>query len=585
MTTEYEYRDERGNVLYVKVRNDGKKFYFDRELDGLPNVPYRLPELIKAVKAGKKVAIVEGEKDADRMHSIGVPATTLRDGSNGKLPPGFKQHFKGATVAIVADRDVPGFKHARRLHAELEGVAAEVAIVAAHPEVRTEGADVSDHLDAGYGLADLTPVESPGITLQPMAAVQRTHVTWLWQEWVPLKSITILEGDPDKGKSTITLDIAARVSTGRDMPDGSPGSRGAVLIISGEDEVAATVKGRLEAAGADQERVYPLSKISEGTRPDGTRAERRVNLTDMEEIRKAAERVGARLIVVDPLTLFMPPGMDEYRDKEVRQAIDPLKILAEDLNAAVIVVRHMTKQSGGKAMYRGGGSIGLIGSARSGLLAAEHPEEADKYILARVKANLAKSKGKALVYSIETVGNDSRIKWEGHAAIAADDLTGGADNSAVSEAIQWLDEYLTLNGEMPLPQIKDAAWRHSKIPDWTLRRARRKLKITARRSSDFPSHMIWSLDADVHSVNDADHGVNNMEKNDVSQVTNPLLSVDHVVKINPVTTVHTGAPSADSANRQNTPPAHAREACYSCGQNPHVAGSAFCAGCKPQVIE
>ena len=77
--------------------------------------------------------------------------------------------------------------------------------------------------------------------------------------------------------------------------------------------------------------------------------------------------------------------MNSHRDQDVRRALAPLAKLAEDTGAAVLIVRHLNKSSGGNPLYRGG-SIGIIGAARSALLVASHPEDESRRVLATLKA-------------------------------------------------------------------------------------------------------------------------------------------------------------------------------------------------------
>src|SRR5262249_62197301 len=97
-----------------------------------------------------------------------------------------------------------------------------------------------------------------------LADVKETSVSWIWPGWIPRKKIPILDGDPGLGKSTLLLDIAARVSTGRAMPDGSPGEPGHVLLMSAEDSLEDTIKPRLLAAGADMGAVHHWNSVGEG---------------------------------------------------------------------------------------------------------------------------------------------------------------------------------------------------------------------------------------------------------------------------------------------------------------------------------
>src|SRR5690606_2492403 len=86
--------------------------------------------------------------------------------------------------------------------------------------------------------------------------IEHREIEWLWRDHIPLGALTILDGDPGLGKSSFTIDLAARVSTGRLMPDGSKGCTGPVLMIASEDDPSRVVVPRLEAARADTSKVH-----------------------------------------------------------------------------------------------------------------------------------------------------------------------------------------------------------------------------------------------------------------------------------------------------------------------------------------
>ncbi len=157
MTEEYVYENDHRETLFRVVRRAGKRFSqesWDGERwssgrNGTAPVPYRLPELLAAVEAGDTIYVAEGEKDVLALAEAGVAATT-NPGGAGKWPSDFAQHFEGADVVVVRDRDEPGMAHALDVEAKLRPVAASVR----HARAR-EGKDAADHLAAGYGVGDL----------------------------------------------------------------------------------------------------------------------------------------------------------------------------------------------------------------------------------------------------------------------------------------------------------------------------------------------------------------------------------------------------------------------------------------------
>jgi hypothetical protein len=201
------------------------------------------------------------------------------------------------------------------------------------------------------------------------------------------------------GKSSITLDIAARVSTGREMPDGTPGVQGGVVLVTPEDGLSDTIKPRLARAGADLTRIVSLSTIEVVDQTTSQKYERPFSLLeDLERLDQAITRVDARLIIIDPIMAVLG-NKDTYKDSEVRALLAPLQVLAERHRATCIIVRHLTKGGGENVLYRGGGSIAFIGVARTALAVAKDPLDDSRNVLAHIKSNIGEQ-APALPYII-----------------------------------------------------------------------------------------------------------------------------------------------------------------------------------------
>ena len=159
IVTAYDYRDEDGKLLYQAVRLRSPKDFRQRrpdgnggwvwKLDGTRRVLYRLPELL-AADPNAVVFVVEGEKDVDRLRSLGLIATTNPEGA-GKWRDEFSEFFRGRKVVMPPDNDEPGRMHVDQVARSVHGVASEVRLLEL-PALPEKG-DVSDWLDAG-GTAD-----------------------------------------------------------------------------------------------------------------------------------------------------------------------------------------------------------------------------------------------------------------------------------------------------------------------------------------------------------------------------------------------------------------------------------------------
>src|SRR5262249_12982879 len=155
---------------------------------------------------------------------------------------------------------------------------------------------------------------------------------------------------------------------------------------------------RLDVAGADVGRVVHLTAVRDGS------DKRLPDLRDLDPIRTAIREVNAKLVIVDPLMAYLPGKVDSHRDQDVKRVLAPLAALASETGVAVLVIRHLNKTPSRNHLYRGGGSIAIIGAARSGLLVAPDPDdqEGKRRVLVSTKSNLSE-RAEALTYAIESI--------------------------------------------------------------------------------------------------------------------------------------------------------------------------------------
>ena len=190
-----------------------------------------------------------------------------------------------------------------------------------------------------------------------MSEIQSQEVAWLWYPFIPYGKLTIVQGDPGDGKTTLVLNIAAKLSKGEGIDSEMKLTESlAVIYQSAEDGLADTVKPRLEAAGANCENI---SVIDESVKS--------LSMID-ERLEEAVIRTKAKLLILDPIQAYLGGGMDMTRANEARDMTKKLAALAEKYQCAIVLVGHMNKAAGNKAAYRGMGSIDFFAVARSVLL-------------------------------------------------------------------------------------------------------------------------------------------------------------------------------------------------------------------------
>lgn len=330
---------------------------------------------------------------------------------------------------------------------------------------------------------------SPGLVRA--ADVECVPLDWLWGGYIPRGKLTLLEGDPGVGKSTVCLDIAARVTQGREMPDGwsragEPPQN--VLVLAGEDDMADTIRPRLEAAGGDAARLWQRSYVLERWAP------RPPSLDDLVILTEDFRRLAPALVIVDPLVLFLPPDTATNNDMQVRQALGPLQQLAAESGAAILAVRHLRKQETRKAVHAGGGSIGFAAAARSMLLCGPAPddEETRTFLLARGKSNYA-GPAATLRYAIEECKGSTRIRWLGESEISADELVSHTSPEARRgggpDALQFLLESLADGPRQAIELAEEAGL--AGISRSALYRARKKAPVHQSRDGYGAGSVSW----------------------------------------------------------------------------------------------
>jgi len=308
--------------------------------------------------------------------------------------------------------------------------------------------------------------------IEPIAADTTAveSVRWLWPNILPRGTLVVLDGDPECGKSMLTVDIAARLSRGADWPDGSPGGPpGTTILFAAEDLRKRVVRPRLLAAGADATRVFVFG-CPDCPEPPPTLPR------DLPELTALIELVRPDLLIFDPLPNFLGGGLSALL---VRSVLAKLVELAARFDVTIVMVRHLTKKRGLKALYRGLGSIGIVGAARAGLLAARDPADADRFVLTTAKSNLVPHPI-ALGYRVVSGSCAAVIEWLGPSDVTAEDAAEGVkqEPGGVLHAQQWLARVLS-TGEVLVCEVLRQA-KEAGINERTLRRAKEGLRVQSR---------------------------------------------------------------------------------------------------------
>lgn len=322
----------------------------------------------------------------------------------------------------------------------------------------------------------------PTIRTRTISQLTLSPVRWLWEPYLPRGSLALIDGDPEIGKSLITIDLAARLSRGGELPNGTAAARPHVAILLGtEDNASETIGPRALAAGADPERVIIPDE------EDAAGLFFPANVPELEELICGS---AADLVVIDPIAAFLPSHLASATDHGVRKSLKPLAALARRTDCTILLVRHLRKAEGGRALYRGLGSIGFIAAVRTGLFAARHPSDSTLSVLAVMKSNVA-IRGHALGYRVRSdAAGRAIVEWTGPVELTADAVNRPSDAPVRirDRAASWLSQQLAA-GPRKVSELYAAA-AEAGIPERTLDRAKSELRIASRKVR-FNDRSVW----------------------------------------------------------------------------------------------
>ena len=313
-----------------------------------------------------------------------------------------------------------------------------------------------------------------------MEDVLSKEVEWLWYPYIPYGKITIIEGDPGEGKTTLVLKLAAALSRGLPLPCDDDKEYEPIHIIyqTAEDGIEDTIKPRLEKAGADCSMIRVIDET-----------DKELSMTD-DRLEQAIIETGARLIILDPIQAYIGATVDMHRANEIRPVLKHLGIIAEKHNCAIILIGHMNKASGSKSTYRGLGSIDIQATVRSVLLVARLRDKPNIRIMAHDKSSLAPA-GDAIGFEMT---EDSGMVCIGPYDITIDELLSGNEGRGKKKldiAENFIKEYFGTNKVIPSNEIMMEAAKRS-IKRNTLLSAKKKLGITSDKEKAEDGTIYWT---------------------------------------------------------------------------------------------
>lgn len=307
----------------------------------------------------------------------------------------------------------------------------------------------------------------PELCFEYFSSVKQHKIEWLWYPYIPYGKITILQGDPGEGKSTFILNVAALLTNGSKMPDGTgDGKPQAVIYQCAEDDISDTIKPRLVDAGADCNKIaYIIDDNNDLTFEDS-------------RIEGVLAKTGERLFVIDPLQAFLVQDTDMQSAARMRTALVKLADVASRYQCAVVLVGHLNKSYGGKKLYRGLGSIDIAAIARSLLMISRDSTDPSVRYMFPVKASLA-PEGSAIGFTF----SNGKFVWLGKCDI--DVATLECSILSQPDKLKQTKAYLIhilKDGDLPSTQIYEMV-EHLNIKRRTIEAAKKEVGIQSYRKN------------------------------------------------------------------------------------------------------
>lgn len=354
-------------------------------------------------------------------------------------------------------------------------------------------------------LAPVRPRAEPApLEVHTVADITAQPVEWLWPNRIALGKVTLVAGVPGLGKSQLAAFLAACITNNRPLPAGEgTAPQGSVIILSAEDDVADTIRPRLEAAGANTHNVHVVGAAFRDGRRRGF--DLQADLALLETLITQADEP-VRLVVIDPISSYLG-RVDSHRNAEVRAVLEPLGQMAARRKVAVLAITHFSKGTAARALDRVVGSIAFVAMARSAFMIVKDPADATRRLLVSLKSNVAEEPA-GLAFRIRSAitGNltTSVVEWE-EAAVAgsADEILAKAKEaeqgrSARAEAEAFLRALLG-DGDKAATEIMASA-RGSGISWSAVKRVKQAIGVSAKRRSieggeNGEGSWVWSLPA------------------------------------------------------------------------------------------
>ncbi len=475
--TRWPIRSIDGELIATHARLDtptGKRVWWEPRLSDLGMGSVDLPLYgIERLNGARSAIVVEGEKAADALLDLNLPAVGTVTGASTIPSDDALQALMDRRLYLWPDNDDIGRQHMERIAARLADLGHRDVHVMEWPDAPEKG-DAADYVALGNGVSEVRelgnrarrwepstesqPVDdSPGLLIKSFADVESQEVDWLWEPWLARRKLHLLGGHAGDGKSLLTCALAAAFSSCGKLPDGSTAPSLRTMFLLAEDDLADTVKPRLELHGAtfDDDRILVVDAVREPDKPRAVFSLKR----HVEMLSAAIVQHKIDLLIIDPLSAFTP-GLDR-NSEEARDLLMPLVDMAEQTNVAIVGIVHVGKPNGTNRtplqMLMGATAYGAVARLVWMLAPVSREEDDPNRVLGIVKSNLG-PKPRSLRWSLPV--EDMPIQWLGDSEQSIIEMVyegGRRDDAGMSPERREIIAFLNGSGEGHSPQqIADA---------------------------------------------------------------------------------------------------------------------------------
>lgn len=297
-----------------------------------------------------------------------------------------------------------------------------------------------------------------------LSEIEAKSVDWLWEPYLPKGMLALLSGDPGCGKTYLSLAIAAALSNGKIPGTQKPCDPVSTIYLSQENSAEYVLRPRFDSLGGDCSRLHLLPGA--------------ITLDDTYTLERAIVEARADLLIVDPIQSYLGASVDAHRSNETRPILDGLAELAAKYDCCILLVRHLSKSSGGRAIHRGLGSIDITGAARTELLAGSASGNAEERAMIQIKNNLGPY-GDTLGYTI----GESGFAWTGKSDLTINDLFapdyGDSGQTQHDRAVAYVKAELASGPKLQSEIVSKAGYSAR-----TLQRAAKEIGVKKDRISE-----------------------------------------------------------------------------------------------------